>query len=785
LSRFLAPIRRFRLLSTAGSTLFLLHAGVAFAQGDEPAPGTAQALDTAASVNDIVVTARRRNESLQDVPVVVTAFDAATLERNVVVGTDDLARITPGLNIYSGGNSAQQGAISLRGIQTGSTNLASDQAVAINIDNVQIDSGLGLRAGMFDLQQVEVMKGPQALYFGKNASGGVIAIKTADPTNEFFLQARGGYEIEARERYGDVVISGPLGDTLGGRVAIYYSDMDGFLRNRSQTAISDRTPNARDIIARGTLKWTPSDRLDARFKFTLADHSADKYAYQQKIACFRPGQTAAVCRRDRTIYHSRPVDVLNRFEPENPYADSRMYLASLDLDYKLSNTLSLASTTGYFDYKQSLFDSVLPRAATDTFGGVVNEILNESHDRTRSISQQLRLSSDFDGPLNFMVGAFADDRMVQSDIKLQFGGTANPRNVQRVDSRAYSVFGQLSYDILPDLELVGGARYTNEERKYKGRILEAVGPFPAGTPLVPANDTLKEDNISPEVTLTWRPSTAVTLYGAYKQGFKSGSFDISSTTNLALLTRRNEIRFDSETAKGFEGGFKTLWFGHQLRFNGALYHYDYAGLQLTSFDQETSATRVLNAAGATTKGFELEAQYAPVSLRGLVLNASLNYNDATYGDFLTDCNQGQLTTGTCPLDLTPAAGNDSQNLAGHRLRSAPRWTASWGMTLDRPLTDTLDGRAGVSFNYSSSYQTEERDDPLGIQKPYMTVNANLGMSAGNGRWSLDVLGVNLLNELYLTTSNSQPLTGGAGYRRDYIAAVARGRQVRLQLTFRM
>ena len=777
--------RRTLLLSSAGCVLILFDSGVAAAQDDPQHSDTAATGRRAESPNEIVVTARKREESLQDVPVVVTAFDAATLERNAVTGTDDIARITPGLNIYSGGNSSQQGAISLRGIQTGSTNLASDQAVALNIDNVQIDSALGLKAGLFDLQQVEIMKGPQALYFGKNSSGGVIALKTADPTSELFVQARAGYEFDARERNGEIIVSGPLNDTLGGRIAVSYTDMDGFLRNRSATAISGRTPNSKDLIARGTLRWEPSDRLEARLKLTYADRSADKFSYQQKIACFRPGQTAAVCRRDRDIYHSRPVDVLDRFDVDKPYADSRLYLAAFDLSYDLTDAISLASTTGYFNYKQSFFDSVLPRASTDTFGGAVNEILNEAHDETRSLSQQFRFSSDFDGPLNFIAGLFIDDRMVQSDIKLQFGATGSPRNLQRVDSAAYSAFGQLSYDLLENLELAGGARYTNEKRTYTGTLLEATGPFPAGTPLIPSDDVLKEDNISPEVSLTWRPTSTITLFGAYKQGFKSGSFDISSTSNLALLAGPREIRFDSETAKGFEAGFKTLWFARQLRFNGAVYYYDYSGLQLASFDPNTSATRVLNAAGATTKGFELDVQFVPESLQGLVLNAALSYNNATYDEFFTDCHQGQLTTGTCPLDLTPTPGNDSQSLAGEPLRSAPKWTASWGFALDRPLTPSLNVRAGMSFNYSSSYQTEERGDPLGIQEPYLTVNANLGFDGANDRWSLDLLGVNLTNELFRTASNSQPLTGGAGYRRDYFAAVARGRQLRVQLTFRM
>lgn len=774
-------LTRSLLLGSAATAMIAFNPGVAIAQDTQ-----ISASDSRSSDLEIIVTARKRQESLQDVPVVVTAFGAEALERNAVDGLEDLAQITPGLLTYTGGNSAAQGAISLRGIQTGSINLASDQAVALNIDGVQIDSGLALKAGMFDLQQVEVLKGPQALYFGKNSSGGVIALTTADPTDQLFVRARGGYEFYAREKYGELVVSGPLSDTLGARAAVSYSAMDGYFRNLSATAFDDRAPNSKDLIARGTIKWEPSSQFSARIKLNYAHNSSDRYAYMQKVGCFRPGQTSAECEPDRNLSQSAPIDVLNRYEPDEPYAKSDLYLASATLNYKISDTLTLTSTTGYFKFKQEFFDSLLPRAATDMIGGQFNEILNLEKDRARTFSQELRLSSDFDGPLNFMVGGFLDDRMIQSDVTLQFGATANPRNVQRVDSRAYSFFGQLSYDILSNLELTGGARYTSENRRYKGRLLEAVGPLPIGTPLVPLDDHMRETNVSPEATLTWRPSRDVTLYGAYKEGFKSGSFDISSTTNLGLLSRPFDIVFDSEKAEGFEFGFKTMSFDRQLRINGAIYRYKYSGLQLNSFDPQTSSTRVINAVTAITRGAEIEAQFAPRALEGLVVNAALIYNRARYGEFLTDCNQAQLTTGTCPLDLrAPFGVNDSQNMEGSPLRTAPNWTANWGFSLNRPLTEKMNFRVGTNFNYTGRYQTEERNDPLGIEEAYVLLNANLGIASANGAWSLDLLGTNLTNELVKKTSNSQPLTGGAGYRQDFFAAIAYGRRVRLQLTVQM
>lgn len=738
------------------------------------------------SANEIVVIARRREESLQDVPVIVTALDAATLERNAVKGYEALAQITPGLRIFSSGNQSAQGAISLRGIQTGSINLASDQAVTLNIDGVQIDNALGLKAGLFDLQQVEVLKGPQALYFGKNSSGGVIAIRTADPTDDLFMQARAGYEFNAREKTAELIVSGPVSNTLGARAAFSYTDMKGFFRNLSPSAIGSRAPNGSELIARGTLKWEPSEKFDARIKFTYSRRSDDQFAYSQKINCFNPAATTAECVRDHNISQPAPIDVLDRFDSDESYSNSRLYVASLEMNYDISSLLTLSATSGYYRFTQSFFDSVNPRGDGDFFVLPTNpnEILYQSDDKIQGLSQELRLTSNLAGPFNFMLGAYADDRRVQTDAQLQFGATAVPRNFQRVNSNAYSFFGQVSFDILKNLELAGGARYTNERREYSGNILEQVGPFPSGTPLIPTDDVLKQSNVSPEATITWRPTDDVTLFGAYKRGFKSGSFDISAISNLALLSGPRELRFDSEKAKGFEFGFKTLLFGRQLRLNGAYYHYEYNGLQINAFDSNTAATRVLNAAGATTKGIDLDAQFAPHVLEGVVFNAAINYNRARYDDFITDCNQMQFFEGTCPLDLRAPVGPESQNLAGAPLKSAPEWSATWGVSLNRPVTETTRIRAGWNFSYSSSYQTEERDDPLGIQEAYLTVNANLGISGANDRWAIDLIGINLTDELFMVTSNSQPFTGGGGFRQDYFANVDRGRQIRLQLTLR-
>ena len=225
--------------------------------------------------DEIVVRARKRDESALRAPVVVSGVSKRAIEDRGLISIDDIARVVPQL-VIGGATSISGGAISLRGITSGEQNQFNDQAVSFNIDGALIARASIQRVAVMDLQQVLVYKGPQALFFGKNSYAGVVDIQTADPTDVFEVGASIGYEIEGNEIRGEGFVSGPLTDTLGVRLAVYGSSLDGYFINTAPEdpliGPSDRdVPNHRELAARLTLKFEPNDRFDAKLKFSVQD----------------------------------------------------------------------------------------------------------------------------------------------------------------------------------------------------------------------------------------------------------------------------------------------------------------------------------------------------------------------------------------------------------------------------------------------------------------------------------------------------------------------------------
>jgi len=550
----------------------------------------------------------------------------------------------------------------------------------------------------------------------------------------------------------------------------------------------------------------PNDNFYALGKVTYSDWEGENRSDTQKVNCFGdpPLATSAECKLDDRITYAAPLDLLGRYNGLEPFDDADSTFATLKLVWNVSDTLELTSLTGYYDTNQEFYDVTTSRAfsdVTDQFGSLLpNEILNQAAGGSDSISQEFRLASNYGGPLNFMVGVFYDDRTIYSDAKVQFSIIGFPATEQEVEAEAFSAFGQVDWAITEKWELSAGIRYTDEEKTFSGVLLEEavdpgepgfppiIPPFPLppevllgqpGDPLIPQTDKITPNNTSPEVTLTWLPTDSITLYAAYKEGFKSGSFDASSTANSTLAAVPLPIDFDNEEVSGGEVGFKTLWADDQLRVNGAFYLYDYEDMQLDTFDPVTVSTRTINAGESEVKGFEVEVDYAPIALPGLRVYGSYNYNKAEYTEFVNTCNQTQFTSGTCPDD--PAEG--LQDLAGEPLTLAPENSATLGINYDGQFGGGMNYRLGAVVVYSDDYQTDTNNDPLGIQDSYTTLGLNAAIASADDAWTLEVIGNNVTDEDYFVFSVSQPLTGGEDVQQDFLATKARGREVIVQLTY--
>ena len=789
----------------------LSSTGIAVALLAQPANAQDSASAGANATAEIIVTARKRNESILKVPVVASVLDESTLEKYQVQDLYGVAnRVTGFVMSESVGTVGIQA--TLRGIGPTSQTPTVDQSVALNIDGLPLNQGHAFQVGMFDVAQVEVLKGPQALFYGKNSPAGVISLRSADPGPDFELIARAGYEFEADEKLGELIVSGPVNDWLGLRLATQYSDSKGFFRNTSEPipGLGNMAPSNRrfapkeSVIVRGTALIEPGDRYSARLKVNFFDSRMDGSGGDSQVA-FCPDGRAGVppvnipfladsdCKIDRNYQ-------LGEFDPAFfpavrnggvPYSDSRQYFGTLEQNLKLTDALTLSSVTGYYNLRQAN----LIRGATISNPPFGADFLF----RNKQFTQEVRLTSDFiDSPVDFMVGGFVQDGKIKVRGELPASTALGlPPLLQAhrhiINIWSTSAFGQAIWNISDRLELSGGARWTRETRTHdawndlSGEFVDLITP------------RIRSSNVSPELALTFTPTEDLTLFAAYRQGFKSGSFNA-----IVVASPTTRADFGDEKAKGGEVGVKARLFDRQLSVNLSAYHYIYSDLQVGANEQGPNGEiilRTVNAASAKVQGLEFDFSFAPHSLEGFSVRGAVNYNRARYRNFGTaPCANGQTISEGCDQLFDPVSGRfTSQDLSGEPLVRAPDWTANLAFDYDIPLNDALTlGLSGTTI-YSSKYSTNLTDLPGYYQDDYVKFGASVALRGKDDRWELAVIGNNLTNELITPTcsnGNSQngtifgglisgaPDKGPAG-SDEASCIVERGRSVWVRATFKL
>ncbi len=796
----------------------------------------AQAQDAGAQsggLEDIVVTARKRQESVQDVPVSVTAITAVQAQKMDLTNLEKLSALTPQLSIgrAASGSGAQ---LTLRGIGSNISSIAIEQSVATVVDGVYYGQGRIINEGFFDLGRAEVLKGPQALFFGKNATAGVVSITTAQPTQETEIMGRAGYEFNAQQIYGEAVASGALSDTVSARLALRGAKMfDGLfkgvgqsrfwdMRDTSTGAASDPSAvwtrytaapgaadeGAKELIGRFTLKWEPTSDFTATLQFGASYSKYDDPAFNNLVyACPNATGTSQtelgyVCSKKFQYSHTRyPEEVAEIL----PYAgkDGRLYnkykswYVTNTMNYDLED-ISFTWVNNYnWNRNQWAGDSDYTAAnRPTTINGVTRYVTNTfatENTRYYAYSSELRALTSYDGPVNVMAGLYYQKSRRDFD---QWVGTGGRENSQAEAQYRYvfyskdgdttgetlSPFGQVTWKVVPQVEVAAGVRYTHETRD-SNYVMPYVNPEVRA--VYPQNLPLKGDqtfnNWSPEATITWQPSDDVTVYAAYKTAYKSGGFSISGTQ-----TALGVFEFGPEKAKGFEGGIKTTLFDRQLRFNVGVYHYVYKDLQIDFFDSITFANITTNAGSAKTDGVEVDFQYAPNSVEGFEVHGSLNYNDARYGNYLSPCYAGQSAAMGCvPNGFRP--GVNGQQLAGVSTSVAPKWTASLGVSYETPISDNLKLGLSLDSRYSSSYLAAVTGNPISRQKKYANIDASLRIGSADDKWELAVIGKNLTNNYIVNGAADTPSTGGAalsGILADQRGYIASPRTIQAQITWR-
>ncbi len=787
-----------------GASSLLAIATPAFA-ADDQAAAAPQASTNTGGLDEIVVTARRRAESLIDVPVAVSALSQAALERAHVSDVTQIAQMTPNLLIVpaSGGGG---GTISIRGVGSSYLDPGIEQSVGVVVDNISVGRGRFIMASQFDLQQVEVMKGPQALFFGKNSPAGVISISSADPTREFSAMARVGYEFEAEEKYAEAYVSGPITDQLLFRVAGKFSDVNGWIKNvvtaqpnpfypgTLTTPSTGDAPAYKSYSGRVTLKWEPTSDFNATFKFSAnrlkgnGDDAIEGFCAPPATSLsglnLVTGQQIVDPQSDCKLDKKRAQGALPSIVLANwagaakndgrSYNRLNTYIGGLTLNYDVSDNIKLTSVTGYTKLRGTNlgFYDLLSFASVASF----------QIEQTRTWSQEVRVVSDYDGPLNFVFGGFYENakrfNIFQPILGFVGFDAANGGSAYTFENRwnnsgkTYAGFGQLRWKIVDQVELAGGVRYSKEKKeieganKYLNVLGGAFGLLPVGQ-VVAKN--LEFSNWSPEITLSYKPQPGLMTYLAYKTGFKSGGLSTPATISAAYGTNPDVLAFNPEKSKGFEAGIKGELFDRSVRFDLTAYRYTFSDLQLTSFEPQLIAYFIKNAGKSRTSGVESSVTWR--ATQELTLNASASYNKAKYITFLNAQCYAKIVG-------TPACAAGFYDRSGQRLPRAPRYTFNAGGTYETEIGSGL--KAGISGDaiYTSSFRTDEQGSPDGFVDSFWRFNASVHVGAEDGKWDLALLGRNLTNEYYQLVSNDKTF----GTPGEYGGFTLRPREIALQAT---
>lgn len=767
------------------------------ALAQEAAPQAAADQPSAGGLQDIVVTARKRQESVQDVPVAVTAISAELVQRQDLTSIEKIAARTPNLNVgrASNGSGAQ---LTLRGIGSSSTSIGIEQSVAVVVDGVYYGQGRIINEGFFDLARVEILKGPQALFFGKNATAGVISLTSADPTSTPEFKARAGYEFKAEQAQLELVGSGPLTDTLGVRVAVRASKMwGGYYRNVAApfnygtfdvatgavgsvvaSPAPTKQPGERELLGRITLKWEPTDRLTATLKASGTYNKTNNNSWNYvAYNCPNGGVsqlTGYRCERDFVTHQNR---IPAAFAGPTPYVNDdgdlynryKSWAVTANVNYELDD-VTLTSVTNY-NWNNNQW-----ACACDFQSSPASNWASENS-TYHAFSSEFRALTTFDSPINLMVGGLYQKTKRDFDQYIILGGLLNSaaaredqylatRKTSFTDGETIALFGQATWKIVPTLELAAGVRYTHETKDsyftqpYNNPGVTAIfrpQDDPDGLGVVTADQTF--NNWSPEVSLTWKPTSGILVYGAYKTAYKSGGFSNGGINSKFSTNPFADLTFDPERAAGFEGGVKTTLADNQLRLNLGIYSYLYKDLQVDFFNSPIFAFQTLTA-DARTKGVELEFEYAPRNMDGLNLHGSINYNRARYTDFpQAPCYAGQSVAEGCSIVLP--GGGVRQDLGGKPLSVAPRWTGTIGASYDSSMGNGLKIGLNADLRYSSSYLASGFGNPDSRQSRYATLDAGIRIGSDDDRWEFAVIGKNLTNRFYVTGVVDGPSTGGA------------------------
>lgn len=768
-------------------------------------PGLAQAQTGGADaegggvLSEVIVTATKRPERLQDVPISLTVVSGETVADKSINNLEELSSYTPNLTVADTSVTTN---IYMRGIGSG-LDRGFEQSVGMFIDGIYMSRSKQYRAPMFDLDRIEILRGPQPVLFGKNTTVGAIKIETrkARPGEAFNGEVSGEYEFRNEGRQITAILSGSPDPTLGLRAAFNYEKSDGFSHN---TFLDQDDPRLRQWIGRLSAVWEPAEGVRLTAKYQHDDFETDgSLGEMRKISVLRSGNALFDIAADRLLNSSIGAFTLDpdledevnfRRSSDNTLGpqgtDQRIDNAALDLDWDLGG-FTLTAVLGYSAYKYALDNDIdyLP----------IPLLYQSQRERFDQTSAELRVASNpGEGPFDLIAGLYWQD----NDLDINGSTTVNfqylgplvplPTGLTPISSfrtglnyglktETISPFGQVGFRFAKGLKLVVGARHSHETKavdrpgfcnKLSGQPLDPTfisDALARNSGLCPSLATFtrkrSEDHFMPSVQLQWKASEEVSAYAKWDRAYKSGGFNAA---NFATLL---DVEYEEERADSTEFGVKASLLDRRANLNVALFRTKYRDLQVTTL---TGAGQALlsNAAKATSQGVEADGTWAVSDV--VTVGGSAAFLDSEYDSYVDGpCNA---------LQRSASVGSGRpcfQDLSGRATSYAPRWSGSVFAEARFDVSDdwrlTLRGDA----TYSDPFFYDSDLDPNTRQGTYWKFDARVGLSQTGGRWDVALLAKNITNEAVAVWGTDVPLLLGT-----YVAFTGMPRTVAVQARYR-
>ncbi|MGI9205603.1 MAG: TonB-dependent receptor [Woeseiaceae bacterium] len=624
-------------------------------------------------LEEIIVTATKREENIQEVPISITNMSGDRLTARFAAGEDilALASAAPGLHVESS-NGRTSPRFYLRGLGNADFTQAASQPVSIVFDEVPMEKVVFKAFPLFDMADIEVIRGPQGTLFGRNTTAGIIKVDTRRPTDEFEGYVKGSAG-DLGTYNAELAFGGPMiEDTLMARVSVMTQNREDWVNN-GFTGEQDVMGGFSTYAGRIQLLWTPTDTFSALF-LHQRQHQDGNTATLFRANVFDTGSNEFNSNYDRdTVFFDGGAN--------NP---TKMITSgtTLKLDWDFDNH-TLTSITSFQDVSDRfargdidggfgcLFTCSGPAGPASTPFSPFNspfvvDIDTGSDILAEQLTQELRLASSLDGSFNYQVGVFYFEDEFDGDAGSRSAGATEftTDSSSHLENTTWAVFGQGSYDISDQLTMTAGVRYTDDDKDA------LIVDFSGAIPTVPIN--LADDNVSWDVALSYGVGDASQVYGRIASGFRAPTIQDRIADDVEITTA------DSETILSYEIGYKALW--DRVRFNAAAFYYVIDDMQLVAVGGASNSTSLLNANEGIGSGIELEVDFAVTD--NLILSGGYGYNKTEIDDPTLSVPGGPLVTVLDPLDA-----NGNALIDGNPFQHAPEWTANFEISYNHPLAN--------------------------------------------------------------------------------------------------